>query len=44
MKVKVRGREVMRARDGRLAAYTPSKVAIFWAGNTDAKPMGRKAW
>ncbi len=34
----------LRPRDGWLAAYTPSKVAIFWSGNTDAKPMSAKAY
>ena len=31
-------------RDGRLATYTPSKVTLFWAGNTDAKPMNVNAY
>ncbi len=33
-----------RPRDGVLVAYTPSKVAIFWAGNTDASPLNRNAF
>lgn len=33
-----------RPRDGRLAAYTPTKVALFWAWNTDAAPMNRNAF
>ncbi len=31
-------------RDGRLATYTPSKVTIFWAGNTSGKPMKSDAY
>ncbi|HKL43762.1 MAG TPA: transglycosylase domain-containing protein [Candidatus Absconditabacterales bacterium] len=33
-----------RARDGRLATYTPSKVAIFRGGNADGSPMYRNAY
>lgn len=33
-----------RPRDGWLVAYTPSKVAVFWAGNTDASPLNRNAF
>lgn len=33
-----------RPRDGWLASYTPSKVAIFWVGNTDGAPMNRNAF
>lgn len=33
-----------RARDGVLVAYTPSKVAVFWAGNTDATPLNKNAF
>ncbi|MFZ2151317.1 MAG: transglycosylase domain-containing protein [Candidatus Absconditicoccaceae bacterium] len=33
-----------RPRDGRLAAYTPNKVLLFWAGNADATPMNRNAY
>jgi penicillin-binding protein 1A len=33
-----------RPRDGVLVAYTPSKVAIFWAGNTDATPLNKNAF
>lgn len=33
-----------RPRDGWLATYTPSKVAIFWVGNTDGAPMNRNAF
>ena len=28
-----------KSRDARLVLYTPSKVALSWAGNTDASPM-----
>lgn len=31
-------------RDGWLAWYTPSKVAIFWAGNTQGKAMNANAY
>jgi penicillin-binding protein 1A len=31
-------------RDWRLATYTPSKVSIFWAGNTSGKPMNADAY
>jgi hypothetical protein len=27
-----------------LAAYTPSKVLMMWAGNADARPMNAKAY
>jgi len=33
-----------RARDGRLAAYTPDKVMLFWAGNADGTPMNVNAF
>ncbi|MEI8090781.1 MAG: hypothetical protein WCG98_00525 [bacterium] len=33
-----------RPRDGRVAAYTPSKVALFWAGNADGTPMNVNAF
>ncbi len=33
-----------RARDWRLATYTPSKVAIFRWGNADGSPMYRNAY
>ncbi len=33
-----------RPRDGWLATYTPSRVAIFWVGNTDGSPMNRNAF
>jgi len=33
-----------RARDWLLAAYTPDKVMIFWAGNADGTPMNRGAF
>lgn len=33
-----------RPRDWRLAAYTPSKVAIFRAWNADASPMNKNAF
>lgn len=33
-----------RPRDGRLAAYTPSKVALFRAGNADGTPMNVNAF
>lgn len=33
-----------RPRDGRLAAYTPNKVLLFWAWNADATPMNRNAY
>ena len=32
-------RGVKLPRDGWLATYTPSKVAIFWAGNTDGSAL-----
>ena len=41
-KVKANGQKV--AWDGWLATYTPSKVAIFWAGNTDGSPMAPNAY
>ncbi len=41
-KVKSNGQKV--AGDGWLATYTPSKVAIFWAGNTDGSPMAPNAY
>ena len=31
-------------RDGWLATYTPSKVSLFWAGNTSGKPMHADAY
>ena len=27
-----------------MALYTPDRVAIFWAGNTDGKPMSEAAY
>ena len=33
-----------RARDGWLAAYTPDKVMMFWAGNADGTPMNKNAF
>lgn len=33
-----------RPRDGRLVAYTPSKVALFRAGNADGTPLNRNAF
>lgn len=33
-----------RPRDGWLATYTPSRVALFWAGNADGTPMNRNAF
>jgi hypothetical protein len=33
-----------RPRDGWLAAYTPSKLAMFRAGNADATPMNKNAF
>ena len=33
-----------RARDGWLATYTPSKVAIFWWGNADGSAMYSNAY
>ncbi len=33
-----------RPRDGWLVTYTPSKVALFWAGNTDGKPLYRSGY
>lgn len=33
-----------RARDWWLAAYTPSKVMLFWAGNADGTPMNVNAF
>ncbi len=33
-----------RPRDGRVAAYTPSKVALFRAGNADGTPMNVNAF
>jgi len=33
-----------RARDGMMVWVTPSKVAIFWGGNTDGSPMYRHAY
>ncbi|MEI7919774.1 MAG: penicillin-binding transpeptidase domain-containing protein [bacterium] len=33
-----------RARDGWLAAYTPSKVMLFRAGNADGTPMNTNAF
>ena len=44
VKVTHNGEQVIRARDGWLAAYTPTKVALFWSGNTDGKPMGPEAF
>lgn len=31
-------------RDGWIATYTPSRVALFWAWNTNGAPMGQKAF
>lgn len=31
-------------RDGWLVGYTPSKVALFWAGNTQGNPMNVNAY
>jgi penicillin-binding protein 1A len=31
-------------RDGWTALYTPDRVAIFWAGNTDGAPMAESAY
>lgn len=31
-------------RDGWLVGYTPSKVAVFWAGNTQGNPMNVNAY
>ncbi|MBU0626530.1 hypothetical protein KKH82_03765 [Patescibacteria group bacterium] len=33
-----------RPRDGWMVAYTPSKVALFRAGNADGTPMDLKAY
>lgn len=33
-----------RPRDGWLAAYTPSKVILMWAGNANAAAMNRNAY
>jgi membrane peptidoglycan carboxypeptidase len=33
-----------RPRDGWVAAYTPSKVALFRAGNADGTPMNVNAF
>lgn len=44
VKITQNGNQVIRARDGWLATYTPSKVAIFWSGNTDGSPMGAEAF
>ena len=33
-----------RPRDGWVAAYTPSKVLLMWAGNADATPMNKNAF
>lgn len=33
-----------RPRDGWLAAYTPSRVVLMWAGNANATPMNRNAY
>lgn len=33
-----------RARDGVLATYTPSRVALFWWGNTDGSAMYQHAY
>ena len=33
-----------RPRDGWLAAYTPSKVILMWAGNANAAPMYKTAY
>lgn len=33
-----------RPRDGWLATYNGSKVALFWAGNADGTPMNRNAF
>lgn len=44
VKITQDGNQVIRSRDGRLATYTPTKVAVFWAGNTDGSPMGANAF
>lgn len=31
-------------KDGWLATYTPSKVTLFWAGNTTPKAMNANAF
>ncbi len=33
-----------RPRDGWIATYTPSRVGIFWVGNTNGAPMNRSAF
>ncbi|MFA5747945.1 MAG: transglycosylase domain-containing protein [Candidatus Absconditabacterales bacterium] len=33
-----------RARDGWLAVYTPTKVALFWAGNANGAAMNKNAF
>ncbi|MDD3262396.1 MAG: penicillin-binding protein [Candidatus Absconditabacteria bacterium] len=33
-----------RPRDGWMAVYNGSKVAVFWAGNADGAPMNRNAF
>ena len=40
----VRTEKASLPRDGWLAAYTPSKVLMMWAGNADARPMNAKAY
>ncbi len=44
VKVQQNGEEVVLPRDGWLVSYTPSKVGIFWSGNTDGKPMKADAF
>lgn len=39
-----RSGEKILPRDGWLATYTPSKVTIFWAWNTNGKPMHADAY
>lgn len=40
----VRTEKASLPRDWWLAAYTPSKVLLMWAGNADARPMNAKAY
>ena len=40
----VRTEKASLPRDWWLAAYTPSKVLMMWAGNADARPMNAKAY
>ena len=39
VKIQENGKSEIRPRDGWLVSYTPTKVGIFCAGNTDGKPM-----